>query len=162
MQTPIITRITKGFTLIEMVVVMVILALISSLAAVLVSSSMRSYFTSIGVSELNAQASMAMLRMTKELQQAVSFSVINATQVTFQTSGGTTISYSWATPILTRTGTGARPLSKEMTSFALSYYQSSFATTAVATAVKAITINATLSNGTESIPIINTVFLNNM
>lgn len=162
MRMCLIMRTTKGFTVIEMVIVMVITSVIILMSGVLLNSSFRSYFTAIEISGLNQQASMAMMRMTKELQQAVSFTVINSTQVTFRTVGGSTISYTWSNPTLTRTGTAARTLSDQVTSLSLTYYQSSFTTTSTLTAVRAITIQMTLNNGREIVPVINTVFLANM
>jgi type II secretory pathway pseudopilin PulG len=113
-------------------------------------------------STLSTQASLAMTRISKELQQAISFSAINPTNVTFRTVNGTNITYSWASPNITRTGSSAQILNNQVTAFSLSYYQDSFATTATLTAVKAVTISMTLSNGTESVPLINTVYLPNI
>ena len=155
-------RTISGFTLIEMIMVMVISGIIFSMASILLTEGFKSYFTGVNVTSLNNQAVIAMARMTKELQQAVSFTTINGTNVTFTTSGGSTISYSWVSPTLTRTGATAQTLSNQVTSFALTYYQSNFTSTATLIAVRAVTINMTLSNANEIIPIINTVFLNNM
>ncbi len=158
-------RTIKGFTIVEMIIVMVIVGIIASSAALLLSASFTSYFTGINIVGLSAEASMAMARMSKELQQAVSFSAINPTNVSFRTTGGSTISYSWTTPTITRTGSTAQSLNKSVTSFALTYYKSDFTNSSPATTVttvRAITINMTLSNGTETVPIINTIYLSNM
>ena len=155
-------RTTKGFTLIEMIIVMVITGIIVSMASVFLISGYKSYISGENATTLNNQATLAMARMVKELQQAVSFTAINATNVSFTTSEGSNISYSWTNPTLTRTGIAAQPLNTHMTSFALTYYQSNFTTTATLTAVTAITISMIISNGIETIPIINTIFLNNM
>lgn len=158
----IIMRTIKGFTLIEMVIVMLILGIVMSAASLMLSAGFTNYFTGVNVTQLSNQATLAMSRITKELQQANSFSAINATNITFTTSGGSIITYSWSNPILTRTGAAARTMSNQVTNFSLSYYQSNFTTTSSLTAVRAITINMTLSNGKENIPLINTVYLNNM
>jgi prepilin-type N-terminal cleavage/methylation domain-containing protein len=152
----------KGFTLIEMIVVMVITGIVTAISATMISASFNSYFTGVNVTTLNNQASIAMLRISKELQQATKFTAINATNTTFTTTGGSTITYSWTTPTLTRTGTSAQAVNNQVTSFALTYYQSSFATTASLTLVRAVTISMTLSNQNDSVSLINTVFLNNM
>lgn len=152
----------KGFTLIEMIIVMVISGIIFSISTILLSAGFRSYFTAVNVTGLNNQATLAMARMSKELQQAVSFNIINATNVSFKTTGGSTIQYSWASPVITRTGLASQTLNDQTTSFSLSYYQSDFTATATLSAVRAITINMTLSDGDEIVPMINTVFLSNM
>ncbi|KTD82578.1 prepilin-type N-terminal cleavage/methylation domain-containing protein [Legionella waltersii] len=155
-------RTIKGFTLIEMVIVMVITGIIVAITATMLNTSFINYFTSVHYSSLSTQGAIAMMRISKELQQATRFSVINPTSVTFTTVGGTSISYSWSTPILTRTGSAARTLSDDVTNFSLNYYQSNFSTTATASAVRAVTVSMTLSNGTESVPLINTIYLSNM
>lgn len=155
-------RTIKGFTLIEMIIVMVITGLIVSTASLMLSAGFTNYFTGVKVTALTNQATIAMARMTKELQQANRFSTMNATNMTFTTTKGSTISYSWSSPILTRTGASAQTLSDQVTNFSLTYYQSNFASTITLTAVRAVTIEMTLSNGSESVPVINTIFLSNM
>lgn len=162
MRVSIIMRTTKGFTLIEMLVVMVITGIVTAIAATMLSAGFTSYFTGVNVTSLNNQAIIAMLRISKELQQATRFSAINSTNTTFTTTDGTTITYNWTSPNLTRTGASAQTLSNQMTSFSLAYYQSNFSATATLTAVRAITISMTLSNGNETVSLLNTVFLNNM
>ncbi len=155
-------RATKGFTIIEMIVVMMIIGIVVAMSSTLISAGLRGYFKGVQVSELNQEGSMAMMRMSKELQKAVSFNVINSTQVTFTTVDGATINYTWSAPTLSRSVSVARPLARSVTGFSLAYYQSNFSTTATLTAVRAITITMTLNNGNESIPLINTIFLINM
>jgi prepilin-type N-terminal cleavage/methylation domain-containing protein len=162
MRVYIIMRTIKGFTLIEMIIVMVITGLIVSTASLMLSAGFTNYFTGVKVTALTNQATIAMARMTKELQQANRFSTMNATNMTFTTTKGSTISYSWSSPILTRTGASAQTLSDQVTNFSLTYYQSNFASTITLTAVRAVTIEMTLSNGSESVPVINTIFLSNM
>lgn len=162
MRVSIIMRTIKGFTLIEMVVVMVITGIVTAIAATMISAGFTSYFTGVNVTALNNQATIAMLRMSKELKQATGFSAINATNTTFTTTAGSTITYNWSNPNLIRTGASAQTLSNQMTSFSLAYYQANFSVTAIPTDVRAVTITMTLGNGNETVSLINTVFLNNM
>ncbi|WP_454782894.1 PulJ/GspJ family protein [Legionella sp. WA2022007384] len=155
-------RTTKGFTLIEMLIVMIITGVVLSAVSLMLSAGFTNYFTGVKVTALTNQATMAMARMTKELQQANRFSTINPTNMTFTTTDGSTISYSWSSPILLRTGASAQTLNNQVTRFSLTYYQSNFTLTTTLTAVRAVTIDMTLSNGNESVPMINTVYLSNM
>ncbi|AUH71955.1 type II secretion system protein [Legionella sainthelensi] len=155
-------RTIKGFTLIEMIIVMLVTGIVVAGVSLMLSAGFTNYFTGVKVTALTTQATLAMARMTKELQEASSFSAINATNVTFTTTDGATISYSWSSPILKRTGISAQTLSDQVTDFSLSYYQSDFTATTTLKAVRAVTINITLSNGSEIVPIINTVFLSDM
>ncbi|KTD50720.1 Tfp pilus assembly protein PilW [Legionella quateirensis] len=162
--TYITMRTIKGFTLIEMIMVMVLSGIIFAIASVMLNAGFTSYFTGINVTGLNNQAALVMARMTKELEQAVSFSVINSSNVSFTTSNGESITYTWVSPgpTLTRTGISSQPLSDVVTGFALTYYQSDFNSTSTLALVRAITINMTLREGDETIQMINTVFLNNI
>ncbi|PWY55353.1 hypothetical protein DGG96_12025 [Legionella qingyii] len=162
MQVYIIMRTIKGFTLIEMLIVMITTGVVLSAVSLMLSAGFTNYFTGVKVTALTNQATIAMARMTKELQQANRFSAINPTEVSFTTTGGSTISYSWSSPILTRTGASAQTLSNQVTSFSLTYYQSNFASTTTLTAVRAVTINMILSNGSERVAMVNTVYLSNM
>lgn len=155
-------RTIKGFTLIEMIIVMVITGIIVVIAASIFRSGFTNYFAAVNATALSNQATYAMARMSKELQQAKSFTAATATNMTFTTTNGSTISYSWSNPVITRTGSTAQTLSNQVTSFSLSYYQSDFSATATLNLVRAVTISMTLSNGNERIPLINTVFLSNM
>ncbi|WP_158618886.1 PulJ/GspJ family protein [Legionella qingyii] len=155
-------RTIKGFTLIEMLIVMITTGVVLSAVSLMLSAGFTNYFTGVKVTALTNQATIAMARMTKELQQANRFSAINPTEVSFTTTGGSTISYSWSSPILTRTGASAQTLSNQVTSFSLTYYQSNFASTTTLTAVRAVTINMILSNGSERVAMVNTVYLSNM
>lgn len=158
----IIMRTIKGFTLIEMIIVMVITGIVVVIAASIFRAGFTNYFAAVNATALSNQAVNAMARISKELQQASSFTAANATSMTFTTTKGTTISYSWSNPVITRTGSTSQTLSDQVTSFSLSYYQSDFSATATLNLAKAVTISMTLSNGTERVPMINTVFLSNM
>ncbi|QMT61229.1 hypothetical protein HBNCFIEN_02624 [Legionella sp. PC997] len=162
MQVFIIMRTIKGFTLIEMLIVMIITGVVLSAVSLMLSAGFTNYFTGVKVTALTNQATMVMARMTKELQQANRFSAINPTNMTFTTIDGSTISYSWSNPILLRTGASAQTLNNQVTHFSLTYYQSNFTLTTTLTAVRAVTIDMTLSNGSERVPMINTVYLSNM
>jgi hypothetical protein len=145
-----------------MIVVMVITAIVVTLAASLFRAGFTNYNVAANNTALTTQASIAMARISKELQRAVSFSATNATNVTFATVDGSTITYNWASPTITRTGNSVQILNNKVTSFSLSYYQSDFTLSDVITDVVAVTISMTLSNGVERVPLINTVFINNM
>ncbi len=158
----------KGFTLIEVVIVIVSIGIIAYSSSLLMKGGFQSYFTGVTSTGLSTQAAIAMTRMTKELQQAVSFSTSSsANSVTFVTTGGSTITYNGsALPNLSRVGTGTNYLGKQVTVFSLAYYDKTFAALAVplvaASSTRAVTISLTFSNGTESVPLINTVYLPNM
>lgn len=152
----------KGFTLIEMIVVMLITSIVVVFAATLMRTSFSGYFIAVNDTKLSTQATLTMSKISRELQNAISFSAINSTNVSFSTMDGSNVTYSWTNPTLTRTGSSAQILNNNITNFSLSYYRSDFTATSTLTLVKAITITMTVGNGNESVSLINTVFLNSM
>jgi prepilin-type N-terminal cleavage/methylation domain-containing protein len=154
-------RTIKGFSLIEMVIVLAITAVVVTLAAVIYRAGFTNYTTAVNATKLSTQATLAMDRLSKELKKAISFTAMNNTNVSFATVDGSSLSYSWTSPTLTRTGSSAQTVNNKVTDFSLSYYQANFNTAITLTSVQAITITMTLSNGSERVPLINTVYLNN-
>lgn len=153
---------SKGFSLIEMIVVMVVTALVFFIGSNIITTAFKNYFIAVSATNLSTQANLAMMRMSQELQQASSFSSIGSSSVSFTTFGGSSISYSYSGTTLSRTGSSTQTLATSVSSFSLSYYQSNFTTTSMGSLVKAVTISLTLNSGTESVGLINTVFLPNM
>lgn len=155
-------RKAKGFTLLEVLVSMLVIAAIAATSANFLASAFTGYFTGINSTGLSLEAAVAMKRMDLELKKAVSFSTINANQVTFTTLDGQTITYNLSGTTLNRTVTTALPLASSVTALTFNYYNSNFVVTATPTAVRAVTYSLTISNGSQTVSLINTVYIANM
>ena len=156
------TRSVRGFTIFEIVISLLVIGVIAASSANFLSSAFTNYFTGINATALSLEAAVAMKKMDLELRNAISFSVINPTQVSFTTVDGLTVTYSLSGTTLSRTGTTTQPLSKNVSSLSLNYYASNFGTTATLTAVRAVNISVTFSNAYQSIPLTNIIYLPNM
>lgn len=158
----------KGFTLIEMVMVIVLLGIVISMASLIMKAGFDSYFTGESVTALANEASIAMTRMNKELERATGFTVMDATTVTFVMSNGVSVNYSLSGTNLYR-NTSVQSLSQHVTAFSLKYYDDKYAeitlpvsSATVRASARALTISMTVSDGNETIPLISTVYLRNM
>lgn len=156
------TKKAKGFTLLEVLISILVIAAIAAASSNFLASAFTGYFTGINSTGLSLEAAVAMKRMDLEFKEAVSFSTLNANQVTFTTLDGQTITYSLSGTTLNRTESTTQPLAKGVTALAFNYYNSNFAVTAIPSAVRAVTYSLTFSNGSQTVSLINTVYIANM
>lgn len=85
-----------GFTLMELVMVMVILGIVAAVAAPLLGSSFRAYFTGRDISEVDWQARVAVERMTRELRAVrapADLALAAASDLAFVDTDGNAIRY---------------------------------------------------------------------
>lgn len=134
---------THGFTLIEIVIIIVILGVIAAIGATMLEKSFDASFTNQGYIEANWQARLALERMARELLSARADGfVLNNTQITFKTENNVTVTYLLSGTTLTR---NAKALVDGVTSLSFTYLDSNNDTTAIASEVRCILINATLN-----------------
>ncbi len=115
----------RGFSLLEMVLVIVLLAMLAGIGSTLLSAGFNSYFTGRDSSEAEWQGRYALERLTRELRtvrspSAADLIIAPANQITFTTLAGTTISYALAGGALNRNGV---PLADGIAGLAFSYLQ---------------------------------------
>ncbi len=85
-----------GFSLIELVIVMVILAVVAGMSALLLSQGFNAFFSSENILDANWQGQLAMQRMVRDIQMIRSpadISTATATQLTFTDINNNSISY---------------------------------------------------------------------
>ena len=86
----------RGFSLIEMILVIVIVGIISIVGAQIMGAGFQSYFTGRDSLGVDAQARLALERMTRELRTvrpATGLTMVPATEVTFTDVDGTAVRY---------------------------------------------------------------------
>lgn len=136
-----------GWTLIEVVMVLVVFSIVATLAATLMSSMFQSYFTARDITSSDAQARVAFERMTRELRQirsatAADLDAASAAQVRFIDSDGNGVCFyrDAATNRLMRStdgpatacgATGPQPLSDFVSGLNFYYYTNDGRTAAV-------------------------------
>ncbi|TMH43140.1 MAG: prepilin-type N-terminal cleavage/methylation domain-containing protein [Betaproteobacteria bacterium] len=156
-----------GWTLIEMLTVIIILAVVTAVGARLMSSMFRSYFTARDITNSDAQARVAFERMTRELRQirsatATDLDVASAAQVRFIDTDGNGVCFyrDAATNRLMRSADGpatacgttsAQPLSDFVTGLIFAYYlNDGRTTTSVPTSVYYVTVHVDLQDNDVS------------
>ena len=93
-------RRTRGFSLIELILVIVIVGIIATVGAQLMGTGFQMFFTARDTLSVDAQARLALERMTRELRavrQPADLVIAPATEITFTDSDGTLIRYCLAT-----------------------------------------------------------------
>lgn len=155
----------NGFTLIELLWVIVITAILAAIGGSVLNAGIRSYVTGVAIAPLSTKAMIAMTRIIMDLKQAVSFSAMHATSVTFTQGDGTTVTYSISGSTLSRSQNGGTrfTLTDQIIAPSLfTYYNSALEVTPTRTAVRAITVSFALQGTVGSYPLITTVYLRNM
>ena len=157
----------RGWTLIEMVIVLIVFAIVATIGARLMSSMFLSYFTARDITSSDAQARVAFERMTRELRQirsatAVDLDPASTAQVRFIDSDGNGVCFyrDAATNRLMRSGDGPttacgttspQPLSDFVAGLTFVYYvNDGRTTTAAATAVYYVTVKVNVQDNNVS------------
>jgi len=139
------TRQARGWTLIEVVMVLVILAIVVAVGGRMMSSMLRSYFAARDITSSDAQARVGFERMTRELRQirtatAGDVDIASGIQIRFIDMDGNSVCYyrDVATSRLMRSADGPssacgttlpQPLSDFVSSLNFYYYTSTLAAT---------------------------------
>jgi prepilin-type N-terminal cleavage/methylation domain-containing protein len=142
----------RGFTLLELVMVIVIIGVISVVIAKIMLQGLQSFATSQNTSEVDWQGLIAMERLTSDIHTIRSpsdITTITASQLTFTDTSGTSVQYSLSGNNLLR---NSQILASGVTGLTFGYLSDTGATTATASAVRYISISLTLvqSNITTS------------
>jgi prepilin-type N-terminal cleavage/methylation domain-containing protein len=154
-------KINKGFTLIELIMVIVITAIIAAIAGSALYQGFKSYITAEAITPLTNKGSAALSQLNVDLSNAVSFTTIGAQSLVFVNTSGETITYAYSSNTLTRqvNAGSANTVTDQLTSLTFTYYTSGLATTATPSAVRLVVIQMTITG--SSISLINSVFPRN-
>jgi len=125
-----------GFTLIEMVMVIVLTGIIAALGSKMLVAGFTSYQTSRDLIQAQWQGTIALERLSRDLRTIRSATIADltltpATQITFTDTNANVISYTLSGTTLMRNG---QPLADGITSLAFSYIASDGKTTAATAA----------------------------
>jgi len=159
-------RRARGWTLIEMTMVIIVFLVLAGYAANMLSGVFRSYFNARDITNSDAQARVAFERMTRELRlirsaSAADLDVASGAQVRFidADSNGVCFYRDAATNRLMRSSDGPtsacgttnpQPLSDFVSGLNFFYYTNTLATTATPTAVSYITVKVNVLDNNVS------------
>jgi prepilin-type N-terminal cleavage/methylation domain-containing protein len=161
----IMTKGIKGFSLIELVVVIVVLGVISTMVGEILYHSAQSVATTYDVSNISTQSRVALERMAREIRMIRSsddLTTVQADEIDFVDVNGVSISYSLSGTDLLR---NSNVLAKQIASLAFAYQDSegndlTFPVTAADVRYVKVSLNATENDA--NIALQTTVFLRNI
>ncbi len=156
MRMPVIERYNnqKGFTLIEMIIVITVISIIAGIASMIILEGIKSYQAEVSLSDIHNQGRLAIERMAREIRlirsaTAADISTMTATNIVFNDVNGANIQFSFAGNTISR---GGNTLANNVQSLTFSYYQQD-GTTAAATAAQVwyVQISLTTVNRGETL-----------
>lgn len=148
----------KGFTMVELIIVIALVGCIAMTASLLIGQAARTYQKEDNYSMALNQGRLALERMTREIRMINNPSAIStctATNLVFTDVQGASINYNFAGTTLTD---GGNTLADNLSSFSIIYSNS--AGTVITTPCSAIwnmTLNLTPAQGGETLPLQITV-----
>lgn len=155
----------KGFTLVEMVIVISLSSILMGSAAMMFSKGITSYFTAQRLNGLSIEAEQATLLFHRELRTAQKISSINTTSITFINHSGQSIIYDLNGTTFRRSennGSNYYALSTHVSSLELTYFDTDLATTTTPSNVRLININLNFVENENVMPLVQTTYLRNI
>jgi prepilin-type N-terminal cleavage/methylation domain-containing protein len=164
---------SKGFTLVEMVIVIVITGIVAAIGALIVNRGLSSYFTQKDITGVDQQGRLALERMTRELRIVrartdLPSGVLSTSDITFTDTDGNSIRYCLGTaggcPGTSGTSLmrNSQVLANNVTAFGLSYLTSTNTSTTDRNQVSLISIAVSVNQNTTTAGLRNTVSLRNL
>lgn len=136
-----------GFSLVELVIVIIVLGIVASSGALVISRSFNAYFAGRDMTRADWQGRLALERMTRDLRDvrtatASDITTMTATQITYNDTLNNNVIYNMSGTTLMRTQSGvATGLADNISALNLSYLQKN-GKSAAATAVQVCYITA--------------------
>ncbi|AHE68387.1 competence type IV pilus minor pilin ComGF [Legionella oakridgensis] len=139
----------KGFTLIEILLVIVLISIVAGIAGMILREGFRSYSAGKPIIAVAGKANIAADNLMREIQSAESLEVVSGSGLTFINQQGQTIVVDLNGTTLRRNvnGGGAQPLCTNVSSASFAYFNSGFASTGTASAVRFLTLSMTVIEG---------------
>lgn len=150
----------KGFTLIELVIVLVLVSIIALIAVPMILESTAEMQTGYSLSEQTGQGAQAVIVMTRDIRNLwnVSQLTLAANSLSFTDALGNTVSYAFTNQQLTRNGT---VLVNNVSQLTFSYYNATGNTTTNANSVRYLSFSFTTSDQNANETFSNLIFLRN-
>jgi prepilin-type N-terminal cleavage/methylation domain-containing protein len=151
----------KGFTLVELMIVIVIIGIAASIIGFMLLGTIRAWTFKFNRNDILWDGRLALDRMTREIRtirNTTSVTTASSAQFRFIDAGNKDITYSMSSTNLNRTENGAANLLAEnVSSLAFTYYDTNGNTIAVptvspaATNIRRVRINFTLTKNGENV-----------
>lgn len=152
----------KGFTLIELIMVIVLLGIIAIVSSRVLIQGLNAFITGQNVVEANWQGQLALERMTRDIRALRSpsdISTATASQLVFTDTTGTTITYALSGTTLTRNG---QALANGIAGFTLSYFDRNGGGSPATANIRYITIDLNITEDNANYSVTTSVYPRNL
>lgn len=147
----------KGFTLIEMVFVIIILSIIALIASRVMGAAFNSYYDNQNIVNANEQGRLALERMVRDIHAVNSPSSVttaNATSLTFTDVNGNAVTYALSGSQLQRNGV---TLADGVNTLTFGYYDGAGAVTGTTTAIRYINVTLNITQNSVNYTLVTTI-----
>lgn len=155
---------SKGFTLIELILVIVILGIIAVAGSLLLQQGLNNYFTNQAITDASWQGQIAlqtMARRLREIRSPTDITTASATQLSFTDINNNAVSYQLIGSNLLLNGSVLiSGVNNASSSFA--YLDSNTTTTAVLANIRYITINLAIAKNNVNYTLRTTIYARNL
>lgn len=156
---------SRGFTLIEMIVVITVTSIVIGSAAMIFSHGSSGYFTAQQLNGLSIEAEQAVNQLSKELRMARSITATSSSQLSFVNQTGNSIIYSLNGTNLLRSQDGGSTTnlsSNHTSSFTVSYFDASLASSTTPSEVKLINVVISFADNVNTLQMIQSIYLRSL
>lgn len=147
----------RGFTLIEMVFVIIILSVVAAIGSRVMGASFNAYFTNQNVINADAQGRLALEKLVRDIHNIASPSGITTatpTSLSFLDLDGVTVTYTISGTQLLRNGI---TLADGINNLAFSYYNGAGAVTATTSAIRYVNVSLNVTKNNVNYALMTTI-----
>jgi prepilin-type N-terminal cleavage/methylation domain-containing protein len=151
-----------GFSLIEIVMVIIIIGIIAAIASRILMQGVSAYLTNINIINSDWQGRIALERMVRDIRAIRSptdITTASASTLAFTNTSGTSISYTLSGSTITLNG---NVLADGIASLTFTYYDSSNAITATPSAIRYILISINVTQNNTNLTLNTSVYPRNL
>lgn len=156
----------KGFTLIELVMVIILLSIVAAIASKMLTQGLNALLTGQNVISANWQGQIAMERMSRDIllvRSPAAITTIAANNFAFTDMSNNTVSYSLSGTSLTLTQNGnSEVLANGILSLTFSYFDRNGTSTATATLVRQIRISINVTQNNANYTLTTAIYPRNL
>ena len=138
----------RGFTLIELIMVIVLISMIGAMTGLLLRQTFKSFYTGKKIVDLTIKTNLAAHTLMRELKNAESLSAVGTTTLTYLNHKGETVVVDLNGANLRRNvnSAGAQTLCNQVSGLTFSFFDDTLTTTAVPANVRFVTMQLTTQN----------------
>lgn len=152
----------SGFTLVELIMVIIITGLITAAVSQIIAQGFNAYLSGKNATEADWQGRVAMERMARDLrmiQSPSSITTATSNQIVYTDTTGTSITYQLSGTTLQR---NSQTLATGINSLTLSYFDKTGTSTGTLTAIRYITISLNITQSNANYTLTTSIYPRNL